>query len=440
MTMASIAWEGKNGDLAKLVWRSAAGRQMSLRLGRCTKRTAQNALIGFERVLESDRAGSTLHPDGIRWLEAIDDRIHSRVVKLGLAESRPVAEVVTLGALLSKFFEATDVKPSTLVRMRQVETALLRHFDEGHDAAKITEADADQWRAKLKAEGYAPATISRTVLYARQMFRWAERRKLVNHNPLAELRAGPQTNPSRTVFIDRQTISRVIDAAPDAEWRLLIALSRFGGLRVPSEALALRWSDVDWAHNGLTVRSSKTEHHEGKGERIIPLFPEIREPLMEVFELAPEGAESVITRYRQGSNLNPQLHRIIKRAGLKAWPRVWHNLRASRQTELATSYPLHTVCAWIGNTKAIASGHYLQVTDADWKRAVGGDSQKAATNPATQVRPSVTNAAQAESSDYEKHRDLRGFGRECAPVESRKVGRGGLEPPTPAFSVQCSTN
>lgn len=40
--------------------------------------------------------------------------------------------------------------------------------------------------------------------------------------------------------------------------------------------------------------------------------------------------------------------------------------------ELAATFPLHTVCAWIGNTKAIAAGHYLQVTDADWTRATGG--------------------------------------------------------------------
>lgn len=60
-------------------------------------------------------------------------------------------------------------------------------------------------------------------------------------------------------FVSRETIAKVIDATPDAESRLLIALSRFGGLRVPSEALALRWSDVHWEHNRLTIQSIKTE-------------------------------------------------------------------------------------------------------------------------------------------------------------------------------------
>jgi hypothetical protein len=44
----------------------------------------------------------------------------------------------------------------------------------------------------------------------------------------------------------------------------LISVSRFAGLRIPSEALPMAWDDVDWAENRLTIRSPKTEHHEGK--------------------------------------------------------------------------------------------------------------------------------------------------------------------------------
>lgn len=69
--------------------------------------------------------------------------------------------------------------------------------------------------------------------------------------------------------------------------------------------------------------------------------------------------------------MNPHFRRIIKGAGLMPWERTWHNLRASWQTQMAATFPLATVCAWIGNSKAIAAGHYLQVTDADWTRATG---------------------------------------------------------------------
>ncbi len=143
---------------------------------------------------------------------------------------------------------------------------------------------------------------------------------------------------------------------------------------MPSEALALTWGDVDWERNRLRVRSSKTEHHDGQGERTVPLFPVVREHLQAVYDAAPEGSTHVIRRSRVGANLNPHFRRIIQRAGLTPWPKTWHNLRASRQTELASTFPLHTACAWIGNTKAIAAGHYLTVTNADWMRAVAADS------------------------------------------------------------------
>src|SRR5690606_29543204 len=41
---------------------------------------------------------------------------------------------------------------------------------------------------------------------------------------------------------------------------------------------------------------------------------------------------------------------------MMGWPRVFQNLRSSRQTELAERYPMHVVCAWMGNTQAVAMG------------------------------------------------------------------------------------
>ncbi len=107
--------------------------------------------------------------------------------------------------------------------------------------------------------------------------------------------------------------------------------------------------------------SPKTEHHEGKESRIIPIFPELRPHLEAVWEEAEPGTVHVINRYRDArQNLRTQLTRIIKRAGLEPWPKLFHNLRATRETELAQEYPIHVVCEWIGNTAAIAQKHYLR--------------------------------------------------------------------------------
>lgn len=91
----------------------------------------------------------------------------------------------------------------------------------------------------------------------------------------------------------------------------------------------------------MTVRSPKTEHHAGGESRVVPLFPELRPLLEAVFDEAEPGTEYVITRYRNtNANLRTQLERILHRAGVNPWPKPFHNLRATRETELAETFPL----------------------------------------------------------------------------------------------------
>jgi integrase len=90
-------------------------------------------------------------------------------------------------------------------------------------------------------------------------------------------------NPARSVFVSQDDIDKVIDQWPDAEWRLIVALSRYGGLRCPSEHLALRWEHVLWDIGRINVISPKTEHV-GKPERVVPLFPGLEPFLRDAFE------------------------------------------------------------------------------------------------------------------------------------------------------------
>ncbi|MGQ9822014.1 MAG: hypothetical protein ACUVQK_09140, partial [Thermogutta sp.] len=59
-------------------------------------------------------------------------------------------------------------------------------------------------------------------------------------------------------------------------------------------------------------------------------------------------------------------------AGLEPWPRLWHSMRASCETDLARQFPLAVVAKWLGITQAGAMRHYVDVTDADFERAVMG--------------------------------------------------------------------
>lgn len=130
------------------------------------------------------------------------------------------------------------------------------------------------------------------------------------------------------------------------------------------------------------------------------------------FDLAEPGSEFVIGRYRDTSaNLRTQMLRILDRAGLAAWPKLFQNLRATRETELAEEFPIQVVCAWIGNSPAIAAKHYLQVTEDHFVRAVAGVGngvKKAARNPAQQLHAGARKRGTASGGPKRTPRRLRG--------------------------------
>jgi integrase len=106
-------------------------------------------------------------------------------------------------------------------------------------------------------ESYADGTAGRTVKRAKQFFRSAVRARLLAENPFQEVKAPSQANESCKFHVTGDMAAAVLEACPDAEWRLIFSLCRFGGLRCPSELQALTWADIDWEKNRFLVLSPK---------------------------------------------------------------------------------------------------------------------------------------------------------------------------------------
>jgi hypothetical protein len=173
------------------------------------------------------------------------------------------------------------------------------YFGVDRPLALITPGDADRFAEHLRTS-YAAATVAKTIKTARQMLRRAVRLRLLPENPFDGIKAGSERNPARNFFVSREVTEAVLAACPDPEWRLIVALARYGGLRCPSELLKLTGADILWDQDRFVVRSPKTAAR-GKAERLTPLFPELRPYLEEGYLAASEGATYVITRYRDSS-------------------------------------------------------------------------------------------------------------------------------------------
>ena len=440
--MASIGWEGKR---ARSLFRDADGKQQTVRLGACPKSDANTACTAIGHLVIAKRHGSVPHPDAVRWLGGIDDVLYARVAALGLCQPRAGALAVTLLNLLDRFDAASTVKAGTQYKYRQVADCLRAFLGAATPLASITPAHADNWRkwvAEPKAntddktapaKTLARATIAKRVVIAKGVFRKAVRWGLIASNPFADLRAGSQSNPDRAFYITVETIRAILAVCPDDQWRAIVALGRFAGLRCHSEIIALRWGDVNWERGRLMVRSAKTEGHEGHAVRVVPIVPELRPILQDLFDRAEVGVEAVVPRLRDPAmNLRTQFERIIAKASVKPWPRLFHNLRASCATDWVERFPAHVVAGWLGHSPMIAAQHYLQTRDAHFDLAAGvGGVGAAAANPATYTRPSGPTASKPKTQNPQNSRELVGVALRCDPVEYQQMTPVGLEPTRP---------
>ena len=146
-------------------------------------------------------------------------------------------------------------------------------------------------------------------------------------------------------------------------------LGRWGGLRIPSEAFEMTWEDIDWEAGRIVIHSPKTRH-QGKPARVIPMFPELEPELIALAESQPNGTIDCFPRLGlKSGNVRAPFLKLIRKAKVEPWAKVWSALRSTRQTELGKLYPIHVACYWLGNTPGVALKHYMQATDEDFDSA-----------------------------------------------------------------------
>lgn len=314
------------------------------------------------------------------WLDGLGDDDHAKLARAKLTAHRDSS---VLSAYVECYIDSrTDVSPATITTFRRAQNKLSAFFKPSVLVRDVTPGDADEfsrWLRDPSGGALSEATARKTISIARQIFRAAIRKRLIRSNPFDGLSGAIRSNPDRKVYVDAATILGLIDEIPtdQTERRLLLALARFQGMRIASEPAALRWADIDWARQRMTVTDVKNRRHEGKGTRLVPIFPETLPFLLDARERAEIGSEYVfpmLERYRRtgaDQNLRQWFMQLLKRNGLTPWPKLFHALRASRQTDLMKAgFPQHVINKWIGNSRAVAEEHYLMVTEADYAKAV----------------------------------------------------------------------
>ena len=392
--MASIT-KDENGK-KRIEWVDEKKRRR-IRLGKIAMRDAEEIKRRIESILSANLSGRGYDNTTAEWLEGIPDSLAEKLVSQKLISHQKQSGASTLKKFLDDYVSRRDTKTSTKDVWSRAITNLIDYFGADRDLQTINPGHADDFKAELLNQGLATTTIKKRLEHARMFFRDALKRELISANPFSEVSIVATMKPGRQHHVTDEEIQKVMTVC-DRTWRTIIALSRYGGLRCPSEVIELRWEYVNFETKQIFVDVPKLEYRPDKKSRVIPLFSELEPILADAFAAAPDGAEYVMPddiRNRaigpkgyRNCNLRQRFTRLIKRAGVKPWPKPFNNLRASRETDLAREYPVHVLESWLGHSTKIASKHYLMVTDDDFNLATEGaksgaqEAQNQAQHPA----------------------------------------------------------
>jgi integrase len=379
---------GKKAYLLKFV-RPDKCKRTTMRLGTVSKTQAVEVGLKISQLLAIIKYGAALPPDLHDWLARLDDNTYSKLVKGGLVAQRVAVPVSGLEKFVTDYCREQGESGAWSPRTREIRSQCVRdlvtYFDAHRELSSITAGDADDWSRWLQkpapeGKGLARPTIAKRVKDAKQFFGYAVRKKLVLENPFQGIRVASQDNPDRTVEIPRELFERVLAQISDPEVRLIVALGRYGGFRIPSEPLKLLWGDIDFENRSLRIAASKT------AVRHCPLFDELLPFFLAVRPESPAPGSNVLVKYL-GSNCQYRelFKAAIKQVGGKVWPRLFHNLRANAFTDLCDRNSMPQVCKWLGNSVRVGEKHYLIIRKKDYRHGQWSPAQPTAGKPTSEL-------------------------------------------------------
>ena len=222
----------------------------------------------------------------------------------------------------------------------------------------LTPQHVREWRESLQDAGRAGKTVLSYVKDLGGVYRAAIREGLVSFNPCTALETIDTSDSQERQPFTLEEVSELLTAATSDEWRGLILVAAFTGLRL-GDASKLSWSSVDLAGKKITLIPSKTKKK--KREVHIPIQPDLLAylesvPIHSDKPDAPVFEKLSQTRIGDRTGLSQTFNKIMLAAGVDRG-------KASRTEEEGK--------AGVGRVTYERGFHSLRHTFTSWLRNAG---------------------------------------------------------------------
>lgn len=345
--MSSLTYEDKTRHGYRLRVYTAAGRR-SIWLGRVTQPEAIAIQRHVDEIIASQTADLPIPRQTSLWLDRLDPEIKAKLTAI-------TGSVRTVRSSIDEYLNAKRDLLATSTA-ESVARSLAWLADSCGDR-RIDGVSPEDVATAYDSLEQAASTRGKIAKDWKAFFHWCEDNRWIVANPAKRLKTTVSVRDKQ--FVSVESIIKILAACDDSELRLVIVLSRFGGLRISSEIRDFSDGSIDRKLKRLRITDTK------RGvTREIPLFREIAAEL-------PEPGVEPLPRLRDMSHsgITRLFVECIRKAGIEPWDVPWHSMRASRETELITAFGLSTAAKWIGNSEKVAMTSYAIIPDSDWAKA-----------------------------------------------------------------------
>ncbi|MBI4245215.1 MAG: site-specific integrase, partial [Planctomycetes bacterium] len=178
---------------------------------------------------------------------------------------------------------------------------------------EITPLMIEDYKARRISDGRLAATVNREIACMKHMFTKAIEWGKANENPVKKVKLF-KVNNRRIRFLEKSAIKALLDACSDSLKPIVVVAFNTGMRR--SEILNLRWDDVDFVRDIITLRDTKNYE-----QRHIPMNTEARKALETLRLRCPTDSPYVFCD-TQGNrihkdSLSRAFRLTVKRVGIK---------------------------------------------------------------------------------------------------------------------------
>ena len=223
--MASI---GKNGK-SKRLWLYHSKPKKQIGLGQITARQQREILRIVEPLEEAAKLGIEATQEQLRAADKLSPKLREKLRDVGLLNGLNAR--LTIGEFGRDWIDGrSDIKAERRQHYRTTIKMLEEYFGADKVLNDVSVGEAKAFQTDL-AQKVSANTVAGRIKMAKCLFGAAVDFGHIFSNPFEKVKSTLQPNDDRFFYIPKETIDAIIEDVTCPEWKAIITLWRYAGLR-----------------------------------------------------------------------------------------------------------------------------------------------------------------------------------------------------------------